>query len=210
MHARNSSSPDAGFSLIELMIAMTVTLVVMAIASTLLAQSLNVRTREDRRSEALGDVQRALNIMSREIANSGCGFLSGQNGIIAGDSDATSIRLRTNLNAHGSGSDNDVSDANEDVKYRLYTDAGGRSYIVRYDVNSNLTTVVANRIDALSISYLNAAGATTTPANAAKVTISLSVNLPQVGMPGAPGFQPATTVPLASDVVLRKAVLTTY
>ena len=59
-----------GFSLIELIIAMTVTIVIAGIASSLLAQSFRLRAREDIRSDAVADAQRALNIVSREIANS--------------------------------------------------------------------------------------------------------------------------------------------
>ncbi|HEY5444379.1 MAG TPA: prepilin-type N-terminal cleavage/methylation domain-containing protein, partial [Pyrinomonadaceae bacterium] len=62
-----------GFSLIELIIAMTVTIVIAGIASSLLAQSFRLRAREDIRSDAVADAQRALNIVSREIANSGFG-----------------------------------------------------------------------------------------------------------------------------------------
>ena len=62
----NRQNSQRGFSLIELLIAMTVTIVIAGIASTLVAQSLRMRTREDARSDAIADAQRALNIVSRE------------------------------------------------------------------------------------------------------------------------------------------------
>src|ERR1051325_11508368 len=65
---------QTGFSLIELIIAMTLTLVVMTIATTLLARGLNVWTRSNDNLDALADAQRALNIMSREIAQAGLNF----------------------------------------------------------------------------------------------------------------------------------------
>src|SRR6266699_671789 len=70
------TSVDAGFSLLELIITMAIMLVVMVGASTLLATSLRTRTRENLRSDALAAAQRALNIMSREIGNSGYGRIS--------------------------------------------------------------------------------------------------------------------------------------
>ena len=76
------SCQESGFSLVELCVALTVTLVIMAIASTLLASSFNVRNRENQRSSAIADAQRALNMMSREIANAAYGL--GTNGIVAG------------------------------------------------------------------------------------------------------------------------------
>lgn len=219
MPERNRSSRAAGFSLLELLIAMAVTLVMLGIASTLLAQSLNLRTREDRRAEALADAQRALNIMSREIANGGYGYQLGGNGIVAADSNATSIRIRANFNAYpnnpyGAATDNDVADSayglDEDVKFMLLTEAAGVKYIVRYNVNTNTSSVLASHIESLAISYLDWAGAATSAASAVKVRISLSVILPQVGMRGAPGFQPASSVQLVSDVAFRNAILITY
>src|SRR5918999_446724 len=91
---------ENGFSLIELIIAMALTLVVLTIATTLLAQSLNMRTRSNENVDALADAERALNIMSREIAQAG--FNLDDNGIVAEDSvvDAngnSTIRVRANL-----------------------------------------------------------------------------------------------------------------
>jgi type II secretory pathway component PulJ len=156
---------ESGFSLFELMIAMTITLTVMGLASTLLASSFNIRSREDRKSDAIADVQRALNIMTREISNSGFKLPTGlpsvsSNGLVAGDSDSESIRIVSNLNglpdpANSYFEDSDVTDADEDVKFLMYVDATlGQRYIVRYERNStNQTTVLANRIDSLTFHY---------------------------------------------------------
>src|SRR3954451_11966319 len=110
---------EAGFSLIELMIAMAVTLIVMAAATTLLSSSLRIRTRENQKSDALADAQRALNIMSRDIANSGFGL--DFNGLVAGDchpltatdTNTAQIRFRANVN----NSDATTGQADEDVTY---------------------------------------------------------------------------------------------
>ena len=101
----NSRSPknkrEAGFSLFELVIAMGVTLAIMAVASTLLAGAFKQRASNLDTIDALADAQRALNIMSREIADTG--FNLTDNGIVDADSvtDAngnSTIRIRANLN----------------------------------------------------------------------------------------------------------------
>ena len=155
----------AGFSLLELVIAMGLTLTVVGLASTLLASSFKMRSREDRKSDAIADVQRALNIMTREISNSGFKLPPGvpsvsANGIVAGDTNNEAIRIVSNLNgmpdsANGYLEDTDVTDADEDVKFLMYVDAAlGQRYIVRYERNgSNQTTVLANRIDSLIFRY---------------------------------------------------------
>jgi hypothetical protein len=110
-------------------------------------------------------VQRALNIMTREISNSGL-KLPGElpnvatNGVVEGDTDNQSIRIVSNLNgmpdsANGFFEDSDVSDMDEDIKFLMYVDADlGQRYIVRYERNStNQTTVLANRIDSLVFRY---------------------------------------------------------
>jgi Tfp pilus assembly protein PilW len=156
---------QSGFSLFELIIAMGITVTILGLASTLLAGSFNIRSREDRKSDAIADVQRALNIMTREISNAGMKLPSGlpsvsSNGVVAGDSDNLSIRVVSNLNgmpdsANGYFEDADVDDTDEDVKFLMYVDSEhSQRYIVRYEKNdSNQTTVLANRIDSLVFRY---------------------------------------------------------
>jgi len=160
-----TAKTEAGFSIIELMIAMVVTLTIVGLSSTLLASAFKIRAREDRKSDAIADVQRALNIMTREISNSGLklpGDLPqvSNNGIVAEDTNSDSLRLVSNLNgmpdsANGYFEDADVEDADEDVKFLMYVDATlGQRYIVRYERNGvNPTTVLANRIDSLIFRY---------------------------------------------------------
>jgi len=164
MHTRRLNN-QSGFSLFELIIAMGITVVILGLASTLLAGSFNIRSREDRKSDAIADVQRALNIMTREISNAGMKLPVGlpsvsSNGLVAGDSDNQSIRVVSNLNgmpdsASGYFEDSDVDDTDEDVKFLMYVDADrGQRYIVRYEKNgSSQTTVLANRIDSLIFRY---------------------------------------------------------
>ena len=156
---------QSGFSLLELIFAMVITISVMGLASSLLAGAFHVRSREDRKSDAVADVQRALNIMTREISNSGLKLPTGldavsTNGVVGGDSDNASIRIVSNLNgmpdpANGYSEDTDLDDTDEDVKFLMYVDAEiAQRYIVRYEKNgSNQTTVLANRIDSLIFRY---------------------------------------------------------
>jgi prepilin-type N-terminal cleavage/methylation domain-containing protein len=223
-HIRESAgSPAAGFSLVELMIAMTITLVLIGLASALLASSFNIRGRENQKSSALADAQRALNGMTREIANSGFGLSN--NGIVATESSSSSIRVRANLNAfERESSSNSVTDSDEDVLYNLFTDSS-QSYVERIDINSGArTTILANRVDALVIRYyadkvdytpgactINTTATEVTDKSQAKyIVIVACVQLPAFGVPRSPGYQPATSVQLISDVSLRNSDLVHY
>ena len=160
---RQSFGSAAGFSLVELMIAMAVTLTMMTLASKVLMECFNIRTHEDARSDTIADVQRVLNIVSREVAGAGYGLTT--NGVVgcapAGgcDSSANAIRVRANLNRLDSTpADADTLDDNEDVKYFL-NDSANTRYLVRYNANAlapaNKATVLANRITALQFHYFD-------------------------------------------------------
>lgn len=220
---RKSSSTESGFSLFELVIAMAITLVILTIASVLLASSFTIRGRENQRSAAVADAQRSLNTMSREIANAGYGLTT--NGIVAGDSGATQIRVRSDLDLSGA-----TSADSEDIKYVLVSDANG-SFIVRMNLQPSQTTaLIGNRIDGLAIYYYdkkvtytigdgqitnvrNAAGALqaqVTPDLAQYIVLVIKVSLAAVGTQGKAGYQPASSTQLVSTVALRNSALTTY
>ncbi|HEX2269818.1 MAG TPA: hypothetical protein VHH35_09795 [Pyrinomonadaceae bacterium] len=228
---------NAGFSLIELLMALTLTITVMGIASVLLAQALNIRTRTNANGDALADAQRALNIMSREISNSGFNLTG--NGIVDGDTgtDANGnsvIRIRSNGNRFeetaSANARNGIGvageDAGEDVKFFIHK-ASNTNLLARHDEYAKAggsVTVLSNRLDSLHMHYYgqrvsyNTAGCDITGASAPEVTpsaakyviIAVCVQLEQVGSPGTPGFQPAKSVLLVSDVALRNSNLTAY
>lgn len=193
-HLKMREAKQDGFSLLELMIAMTITLAVMVAASTLLASSLRTRARENLRSQALAAAQRALSIMSREISNSGYGLTD--NGIVVADSAPDSIRVRANLN-----NDADVGDIDEDVRFILQT---ATNQIVRYDDSTpaSQASVLATNITSLTIRYLNTADVEVSIAAAERVSVEVFVNLP------AGPEEPAGMVRLISQVALRNAPTT--
>ena len=206
MHSRSKTEIKhgaAGFSLLELLIAITITLAIMAAATTLLATSLRTRTRENKRSEALTDAQRALGMMSREIGNSGYGLTD--NGIATVDSGPTSIRVRANLDNNSTLAFSN-SESDEDVRYVFQA---GNKTIVRFaraPTPDGLTTVMANGVTFMQLRYFDSSGAAITNAamynRAERVKIEVHVELP------ATAGLPASVVGLVSDVALRNAPIT--
>lgn len=233
----DANKATCGFSLIELLMAMTLTLSVMSIASVLLAQALNIRTRTNANNDALADAQRALNIMSHEISNAG--FNLNGNGIIAGDTGTDTngnsvIRIRSNLNKFDesvsttarNGIGVDGEDAGEDLKFYIHQ-ASNTNLLARYDqyatTGGGSVTVLANRLDRLYMHYyaqkvsysatgcdISGAGSEVSPSVAKYVVIAVCVQLDQVGQPGTAGYQPARSVLLVSDVALRNSNLPAY
>jgi len=223
MGRRESHSQGAdGFSTIELSIAMALTLVLMTVASQLVTSSVQIRNYEDRKTDAIADAQRVLNIVSREVANSG--FALNDNGLVSADCGANSIRFRANLNAFSGAPA--ATDANDDVKFYLAQTATD-SYLVRYDVNIQDVTVLGNRIDSFNVYYFDSkvtyttdnncgitlgAGVTqsTDKANATYIVIVTCIKLRASGASGSPGYAPAANVSVATDLTLRNATLQTY
>jgi type II secretory pathway pseudopilin PulG len=231
MSSLKQKSSSSGFSLLELLIAMAITMVLVTAAVTLLASGLRMRTRENQKSDALADTQRALNIMSREIANAG--FNLSNNGIVSADSGANKIRVRSNTNKYevdnGDLTDisrNNVGETEEDISYYLNV-ADNTKYLVRHDEFGTGSTVLANRIDSLNFYYFDQKVIYTVPSggsgsdinfsspqvskeNAKYIVIAISVTLDAVGTPGSDGYQPGHSVLLCSDVTLRNWDLRFY
>lgn len=214
----------AGFSLAELLIAMTITLLLLGLVSALFARSLSIRARESRRTDALTSAQAALNVMSREISNTGYGILyksaaSGaeipSNGIIIDDSNRQRIHFRANITNEGDFG-KETTSPGEDVTY--FFDAATDS-IVRYDPRGDTsgafpapqTSVIVNRISDVKFGYFDYTGSSSTPipnddkgaatptVNTGRVRITITVRLDPVQ------GQPNGNVIFTSDVTLRNS-----
>jgi prepilin-type N-terminal cleavage/methylation domain-containing protein len=216
--AKRKRKAQSGFSLIELLIAMTVVLMLLAVVSSLLSTAMSVRTRQSRKTDALTSAQAALNILSREIANSGygigtcqtadCSVMTGNNGIVLADSDANRIHLRTNLTNTGPRSvpaGSTVMSTNQSAEDVTYFFDAATDSIVRFDRNGTpQTSVVVNKISNVVFTYYNYSGSSSAPtqtsvptANTGRVKITVTVQLePVVG-------QPNESVTFSSEVTLR-------
>src|SRR5947209_18936107 len=96
----NEAKGAAGFSLLELMVALGVTLVIMVVAGRMLAMTMNVRTRENQRTEAIADAQGARQAMTRDSTTAGLGLST--NAITCHNPPAPvygDLRLRSTLHA---------------------------------------------------------------------------------------------------------------
>ncbi len=203
---KNSANDDmAGFSLIELMMSLVLTLIILGVAVAAFSGALSSRERETSKTDALNSAQAAINIMSREIGNAGYGLNT--NGLgwldINGVFQTDSTNKRLHFRANTDNSNLSTTGPGEDVTF--YYDAASQS-VVRYDKNLNVTSGIINRVSDVDFLYYNyttgaATTTTTTPAqNTGKVNITLTVNLANVQ--GQPTGQ---TVKFSSDVTLRNS-----
>jgi type II secretory pathway pseudopilin PulG len=196
----------SGFSIVELLIAMTIMLVVLGLTANLFSASLNTRQRESSRTDALTAAQAALNVLSREIANSGYGLVN--NGIVYADSGKEKLHILANITNTNAA----VTDPGEDITY--YFDSSSES-ILRYDAHGNgenkpQASVIINRISKVEFEYFDYLSSATTqpPAtftptpNTGRIRIKITVTLENVR--GQINNQSKNVV-LVSDVTLRNS-----
>src|SRR5687768_5154577 len=144
-----------GFSLVELIVSMAITLAILAVAVTVFSTAVGRRTREGSRTDAITSAQAALNIMSREIGNSGYGLTD--NGIVT-DSTATMLHSRSNTD----NSNATTSDPGEDIVFYL-DGSGGDQSVVRRDNNTGEISGIINRISSVGFTYHNYVNTGTVP-----------------------------------------------
>ena len=152
--AKNRS--EKGFSLIELIIAMVLTLIILGVAVVTFSSALGSRARESGKTDAITSAQAALNIMSREIGNSGYGLqinngvsLEKNNGIVLADSTDKRLHFRANFqNNNGV-----TTDPGEDITF--FWDSGSQS-VVKYDAyGGGSTSGIVNQVSDVSFIYYN-------------------------------------------------------
>lgn len=203
----NFLSSCDGFTMVELTISMVITLIILGVAVAAFSGALGARERESSRTDALTSAQAALNILSREIGNSGYGLTT--NGLVIADSTDKKLHFRTNTGNH----DGATTGAGEDVTF--YYDSTSQS-VVRYDSVGGSSGII-NRVSDVDFIYYNyvvtpTTGAVTISAGSAsvdtaRVNITLKVILANVQ--GQPSGRIET---VTSDVTLRNSpyMLTQY
>lgn len=187
---------EEGFSLTELIVSLVLTLIIMGVAVTMFSSALGTRNRETSTSDAVTAAEAALNIVSREIGNSGYGLIT--NGIVLADSTGKRIHVRANTNNQ----DTTTNGPGEDVTF--YYDSSTQS-VVRYDSNTGVASGVINRVSDVDFIYHNYnADGSNAPGSAAvntgRITISLKVILANVT-----GQPTGRQIKVSSDVTLRNS-----
>jgi Tfp pilus assembly protein PilW len=201
---------ETGFSLIELIIAMSMTLVILGIAVASFSGAVGSRERESSKTDAITSTQAALNIMTREVGNAGFGLKTNGLGWMNGSTfqtDCTDKKLHFRTNTDNSNTT--TSEADEDVTFYL----DSTKSVVRFDKNLGTTSTsgLINRISDVEFTYwnyiynpitkvLNITSSSVPTANTSKVTIKLWVTLNNVV--GQPTGQ---QVIVQSDVTLRNS-----
>ena len=137
-----------GFTVIELLVAMTISGVVMAGVYSAYYSQQKTQVVQEQVADMQQNLRAAMFYMEREIRMAGCDLTGDADaGIVTAD--ATSIRFTEDIrgDALGSDPDGDVTDPNEDITYAL----------VGTDLQRN-GVIMAQNIDAIDFAYLDGEG----------------------------------------------------
>jgi len=184
-----------------MIISVALSVIILGAGIAAFSTALCMRSRQASKTDAITSTQAALNVLTREIGNSGFGLTT--NGIVLADSTNKKLRFRSNVY----NDDGQAASSGEDVMFYFDTTSGS---VVRFDRNANggagLTAGVVNRISDVEFGYYDFVGNIRTGPNPAptadtgRVEITLTVFLPDVV-----GQPPNQTVKVKSDVTLRNS-----
>ena len=189
--------------MVELLVSMVVTLIILGGAIGIFTNQLASGRYQSSRADAITSAQAAINILSREIGNSGYGLKRGilaSNGLVLADCNAARLHFRANINNLNA----TTSDPGEDITF--YFDEASQS-IVRYDeAGAGSSAGIINQVSLVNFRYFDYASNGTfsevsTPTdNTARITIKLTVLLAADENVNSP-----RNVTVESDIALRNS-----
>jgi Tfp pilus assembly protein PilW len=191
--------------LIELIVSLVLTLIILGVAVTVFSSALKGRDYQSARTDAITSSQAAINLISRDVGNSGYGLLN--NGIVLSDSNADRLHFRTNVN----NSNYLTTDPNEDITFFCEACNANGGSVVRYDASgTGSTSGIINKVSRIRFQYWDydqitqaVTGPFNVPTiNTGRITITLTVIINNIS--GAPPGDRANVI-VSSDVTLRNS-----
>ncbi len=141
---------SAGFTLVELLVSLTIFAMVAGVLTTVLITANRTHRQTTHRAEIQGASRQALSLLTAELAQAGADPMippAGITGIVTADS--TSLRVRADLNANGT---IQTTEPSEDITYTY--DAGAQT--LSRNPGSGAAVVLQNVTD-LRFTYFDAA-----------------------------------------------------
>lgn len=173
---RTKNRGDGGFSLVELLIALSVGLILLsAMYGVFTTQNKTFKVQEQV-AEMQQNARAAMDIMIREIRMAGHDPLGTAGaGIVTAGSDSIVFTLDITSTYGADAADGDTADPNEYITYQLYT-VSGIQKLGRKSQQAATIQPVAEHVQTLSFTYYDAGGATTaTLANIRRIKVAITV-----------------------------------
>ena len=184
----------AAFTLIELMVALTIGMIVMASVATTFTSQTRTYSAQEQINQMEQNARGALDIMSREIKMAGYNPASGT---VTGVASYTSTTLTIQADLTGNGTISTSSSDNEQIAYAY----DSTNMKITRQVGSGTAETLAENIDSLTFTYYQASGTTlaTSASEIRRVNIAISAKTakPDPGYPTNYGYR---TVDLSATI----------
>ncbi|MCK4533918.1 MAG: prepilin-type N-terminal cleavage/methylation domain-containing protein [Syntrophobacterales bacterium] len=170
-----SRKSDAGFTIIELLIAMAVGLAVLGATYSIFILHSKTFGNQEQIAEMQQNVRAAMDFMTREIRMAGYDYTgSAGAGIVSPASNSINFTLDITSTSGPDAPDGDTDDPNENITYSLYT-ADGIQKLGRKSTAGAVNQPVAEHIQSLAFQYWDANGNTTaTVANIRRIRVTIT------------------------------------
>lgn len=212
---RRIRSAQAGFSLLELLVGTSLSIVVMGLGLGLLTQGQAMLSNQGANLKSQSLARKTLNLMISDLRATGCSPVTVTAGTQPGLITATATSLRIVGDRTGNGTTNAVSDddANDDVTYSQVN-----SFITRYAPNDTAyqgaAATMTDQVRSLSFRYFDKNGTELIPpsggsldatnrANVIQIRVTLTIEIQETG-------KATKTLTMESPITLRNRTLDGY
>jgi type IV pilus assembly protein PilW len=166
----SSKNKESGFTLVELLIAMTIGLIILAALSSTFLMQRKTYDIQEQIVEMVQTARAAMDMMTREIRMAGCDPTGAGFDGITYDADQLEIKADMYETNNTGNPDGDTDDSNEHIKYTMDSDY---PFEIRRNTGGGRQEFALN-IQSFTFEYLDSAGnATTTTADIRQIRITI-------------------------------------
>jgi type IV pilus assembly protein PilW len=171
----SSKNKESGFTLVELLIAMTIGLIILtALSSTFLMQR-KIYDVQEQVAEMVQNARAAMDMMSREIRMGGYDPTDAGFDGITYDADQLEIKADMYQTTNTGNPDGDTDDSNENIIYTYYDENSAYPYQIKRKTGGGNFLSFAENIEAFTFDYLDSNGnPTTTTADIRQIKITIT------------------------------------
>lgn len=154
MRLNIEKNPSAGFTLIELMIALAITGIISAAMYSVFQAQVRGQVSQDVSLQMTQNLRAAMEMMTSDIRMAGCDPRGADAGFITADDETLAFTMDIRGDAVGDPPDGEIDDPGEAVEYRINTTGN----LGREVDSSGTAQPIARHCDALDFVYLDASG----------------------------------------------------
>ena len=171
----SSKNKENGFTLVELLIAMTIGLIILAALSSTFLMQRKIYDVQEQIVEMVQTARAAMDMMTREIRMAGYDPTGAGFDGITYDADQLEIKADMYKTKNTGNPDGDTDDSNEHIIYKYYDKDSSYPYQIKRKTGNGNFQPFAENIQSFTFEYLDNAGSSpTTTADIRQIRITIT------------------------------------